>query len=346
MKAQDLLLAFASVVILAPPSAGQAPVELKLTETVKVPNQTSDGFLEPLKCDSNSNIFFRIMQDPLENSQEYPVVRVSADCKSTLVFGPPKLEDKRLGIVDFDPTPDGGLVLLTSDYEGANYIEIYDDHAQFHSRWLLPPEFVDAMQLAASPSGKVFVSGLISSAALGGDDATRPFAGIFDQRGKLEREVLLTDDIQASESGDPTEAGKVRSAVGFSSARSLDNGNFILARLQSRGTIYVVSPIGFELHRFSPPLPAEDSFLSGVQIGGNTIAAMYLKKKTGSDQNELSDAFVSLLDSGTGDVQGRFHHSSWEIGAAFACYDKGVFTFLTTSPKSEVQIVQAEGASK
>ena len=346
MKAHKLALVFAPVFFVAVVGAGQTLLELKPTGTVTVPGRTANAFIEPIKCDPSSNVYVQVAQESDPPGQT-PVTRLSPDGKATVFPVPTNPEAEKLGIIDFAPMPDGGIMLLTTDYKGKNYLETYDDHAQFQSRSPLPAE-IDPRQIAVSSKGKVLVGGLYSTPVPGGPGTSRPFAGIFEARGRLEREVVLTEGTQVGEAESPRDSesrtaqgiGENQQAMTFSSAQGSANGNFILARLGSRGPIYIISPAAVELNRVSPPIP-DGILLSSVKVDGNMIAAMYIKKKAGSTQNEISDVFISLLDSQTGDEQARFHHSSWQLGAAFACYKAGVFTFLSSGPNDELQIVRA-----
>lgn len=325
--------------------SAQSLLELKPVETVRVPNQTASGIFEPIKCDSNSNIYAQLLHESDPPGQT-PVTKLSPDGKPS-VFPLPRLDDKKLGILDFAPGGDGGVMLLTTDYDAHYYVESYDEHGRFDSRFTLPDE-VDPMQIAVSPRGKVLVCGLWLSAAPGGSEKiSRPYAAVFGSAGRLEREVVLTQETQVSESKATSagpESGRAESdgrrTISFSSAQFSASEGFVLARLGSEGSIYTITPDGLETKRLhlSPP---PESRLTNVKVDRNTIAALFVWKEEGSTQNEISDVFVSLIDSQTGDEQQRFHHSSWQLGAALACYKEGVFTFLRTGDNDELQIVRA-----
>lgn len=351
MNGRKLVLVFAPALFIAAFGRAQDTQELKLTETVSVVNHKAGGALEPVKCDSHSNIYAQLYSGsglPWNS----PIVKLSPDGKAT-DFPSPQREGKTLEVVGFDPTEHGGVVMLTRDSGSPynSYVETYDDRGEFGSRFTLPAE-LHPMQIAAADGGKVLVSGFYASP--GSPEVTpgtpgRPFAGLFGPSGALEREVLLT--------GDDEEGGDKKSATADSGARpgakpapillsgttvqSSADGNFILSHISSGGPIYVVSPAGFALRSFDPPtIPGAQ--LSSVRVTANGLAALYIKKKAGSTQNEVSDVFISLLDSQSGEEQVRYHHSSCELGLSLACYDKDVFTFLTTGEDGGLEIVRAK----
>jgi hypothetical protein len=274
-------------------------------------------------------------------------MKVSSEGKVT-VFPLPQLEGKALELLAFDPTAGGGVVMLTVGSDGHHYIETYNDRAEFDSRFALPAE-LRPMQIAASSDGKVLVSGLYPIVGTEGEKTTRPFAGIFGRSGRLEREIEMTDDPLRNEDGTLREKGLATTPHGkpdpnnlsATSVQSLPDGNFIFSRLSSGGPIYVVSPAGFVLNQFDPPaIPG--ARLSSVTAGEDALAALYIKMKVGGKAGEISDVYISLLNAQTGEERARFHHSSWELGSSLACYDKGVFTFLTTDDDGELELARAK----
>ena len=325
--------------------SAQSVVEMKPVDTLKVPNYTADGILEPVKCDSESNIYVQAFQRT-EAGGRTPITKLSPDGKAT-VFPLPKVGDKELGILDFAPGADGGAVLLTTDHDAYYYVESYGEDGHFQSRFTLPSE-LEPMQIAVSPRGKVLICGLWWTGAAGSAERTsKSYAAVFGSAGRVEREIDLTRDTQGNTaSGAPAEGGSRRAesdrrrTMSFSSAQFSATEGFVLARLGSSGSIDTVSPDGFEtneLHLSSPP----ESQLTDVQVDGNTIAALFVKKRKDSTQNEISDVFISLIDSQSGDERQRFHHSSWELGAALACYRHEVFTFLRAGENNELLLVRA-----
>ncbi|MFZ0961637.1 MAG: hypothetical protein WAO35_12090 [Terriglobia bacterium] len=334
------------LLLVAAVALGQSVLELSPTETVKVPNTTAYAIFEPIKCDSGSNIYAQLLHqsDPAGGTR---VTRISPDGKPT-VFPPPRLEDKQLGILDFAPKGDGGVLLLTTGFDGHYYVESYGEDGRFASRFSLPNE-VDPMQIAVSSTGKVLVSGLWLEGGHGADKSGgKPYAAIFGSDGREEREVNLIEPENIDEEGKEGSTKPVperaknasRRPDRFSSVQFASNDRFVLPRLGSDPSIYVVSPDGFETNSFHIATPPE-SQLHSVKVDGDLIAAFFVKKKKDSTQNEISDVFISVINSQTGDEQERFHHSSPQLGASLACYRNGVFTFLTTGDNGELQIVRA-----
>jgi len=247
------------------------------------------------------------------------------------------------------PAGGGGLALLTvyGDQNGTRYyVEKYGEDGSFKSRFRLPDEF-EPMRLALSPDGTALISGMRLGAPAEGEEKVRPFLGLFDRAGELVRDVTFGGDT-ASAGGGPSTANAApggvkqgtREALELSSVQFSSDGSFVLARLQGLGPIYTVSPDGFALKTIHPSAPT-DSHLSSVVVNGSTIAAEFVRMKSGSTQHEISDVFISLINSQTGEQQALYHHSSWKIGASLACYKGDTFTFLAGDQNGQLQIVRA-----
>jgi hypothetical protein len=131
-----------------------------------------------------------------------------------------------------------------------------------------------------------------------------------------------------------------RKSLEFSSVQFSSDGSFVLARLQALGPIYIISPDGFALKTIHPSVPS-GSHLDSVVVNGSTIAAEFMRMKAASTQHDISDVFISLIDSQTGEEQALYHHASWKIGASFACYEKNTFWFLAGDENDRLQIVRA-----
>lgn len=336
MRTRTAPLAIAFAVVLAPPTPAQSPSELREAGAVTVANLTANTFMDPIKCDSHSNIYFQVSEGR-GDFRNFPVMKIWPDGKSAL-FPAATPEKRKLGIIDFAPTRDG-VALLTTDDQGNNYLDFLDAGGGLQLKARLPAD-LEPLQMAVSPSGKVLVSGFLSETGLGGTRASRTFTGIFDRTGQLEQEVSLSDDVQPGESGTPPDEVHFRQLLEMSSAQASENGNFILARLAFGGPIHVISPDGIDLDSgFRPAIP-NGAYLSSAQSDGNAIAAMSVKKKAGTTINEISDVFISLWDPQTRKKLEEVHHFSTVFGAAFACYKGGVFTFLGSGPNSQVRLVQ------
>jgi hypothetical protein len=338
MRMQPLFLIVILPVLLAPFSIGQTPNELKEVITVTVPNLTADAFMEPIKCDSTSNIYYQVLQDS-ENILNNPVVRITPEGKA-LFFPVPFMGNQKLGIVNFAPIAGGGVAMLTTDYAKDHYLVIYDGYGELQSKSSLLAN-LDPMQIAVSPSGRVLLSGFKLASSSSQSEESKAFTGLFDSTGKLQQEVYTPNDILPLALGKGHEDTEYWHTISQSTAESSNNGNFILARLRSGGPIHVISPSGETLVNGFRPVMPDGTYLSSIKSDGNTLAFEFIKKKAGSDQNEISDVFFSLWDYQTGLNLGEYHHSSIHLGSAFACYKAGVFSFLSTGPQDEVQIVSA-----
>ena len=350
MDKSKLLLAFASLFLSASFAHAHNALELTPTDTIKVANHKTNGILEPVKCDSRSNIYAQLFSgagQPLDA----PIVKISSDGTPT-DFPLPRREGKALEIRGFAPGVHEGVVMLTMEPDPPYpfYVESYSDHGELESRVTLPAEF-HPMQIAAATGGRFLISGFYSDTRATGVTPGRPgkpFAGIFAPDGALGRDVLLAEDDQTTEEKESANAAGAKQAhkraplvVSSTTVESSPDGNFILSRIADGGPIYVISAACFALESFEPPtIPGTQ--LNTVKAAEGHLVALYIKKKAGSTQNEVSDVFISLLDPQTGDEQLRYHGSPLELGLSLACYDKGVFSFLSSGDDGGLQVVKAK----
>ncbi len=342
MKGARHLLALAAISLLAAPTRGQIPQELHESSAVAVlPKQVVYAFPEPMKCISSGNIYYRVYKEGVDDIALFPVMRISPEGKS-YVFPIPSPEGRQRGILDFAPTG-GGVALLTTDYGEGHYLDFLSETGELTSESHLPREF-EPMQMSVSDSTsrEILISGLWSKNDAGATQAA-PFVGIFDSKGALKREVSPPSDIEPGSSATPSEKGEFLRAVEGSIAQVSGDGNFVLARPTGEGQIFVISPGGQLLNEFRPSLP-EGASPTTVTVDGNTVVIVSAKKISGSTQNQISDVFISLWDGETGKQLASYHHSSPRFGAGLACYQRGVFTFLSAAPDTgEFQLVRAVG---
>jgi len=344
------ILVLAFMFLSASLARAQNTLELTPTDTVKVANHKTSGILAPVKCDALSNIYARPFSGAGQ-PWDAPIVKISADGKTT-DFPMPRREGKALEIMGFAPGVHEGVVMLTMDHGSPYryYVETYNDQGEFDSRVTLPAEF-HPLQIAAATDGRFLISGFYSDPHAQGVTPGRPgkpFAGIFGPDGRLERDVLLAEDGQATEGKESANASAAKQVhkrsplvVTASSVDSSPDENFILSRTTDGGPIYVISAAGFVLESFDPPsIPG--ARLDSVNAVEGYLAAVYMRKKAGTTQNEVSDLFISLLNPQTGEEQLRYHGSPSQLGLSAACYDKGVFSFLTIGDDGALQIVKAK----
>lgn len=347
MHVRNGLILLCSTLLLGAICQAQTMFELKPVKVVKVPNLSSNSILLPIKCDSDANIYAQI-DEPGDENGRTPVRKLSPDGTVT-AFALPAIDDKKGQILDFSPSGDGGLGLLTiyGDQNGTHYyVEKYGKDGRFKSRFKLPDEF-EPMRIALSPDRTALISGMRLGAPVEGEARARPFLGLFDAAGELERDVTFGGDTEPAGADRVTAqavpggvAVGTRKSLEFSSVQFSSDGSFVLARLQSLGPIYTISPDGFALKTIHPSVPS-GSHLDSVVVNGSTIAAEFTRMKEGSAQHEISDVFISLINSQTGEQQSLYHHSSWKIGASFACFKNDTFTFLAMGENGQLQIVRA-----
>lgn len=347
MRVRNGLILLCCTLLAGAACQAQTTLELKPVKVVKVPNLSSNSISLPIKCDSDTNIYAQI-DEPGDENGRTPVRKLSPDGKVT-TFALPAIDSKKGQILDFAPSGDGGLALLTvyGDQNGTRYyVEKYGKDGQFKSRFRLPDEF-EPMRIALSPDRTALVSGMRLGAPTEGEEKAGPFLGLFDAAGELVRDVTFGGDTAPAD-GRPSTANVApggveqgtRKSFEFSSVQFSSDGSFVLSRLQSLGPIYIISPDGFAMKTIHPSVPS-GSHLSSVAVNGNTIAAEFVRMKLGNTQHAISDVFISLINSQTGEQQALYHHSSWKIGASLACYKDDTFWFLAGDENGQLQIVRA-----
>lgn len=341
MKKHLILLTVVLVSFSASLLAG-GPKDLEITQTVPVTGMKATGVVQPIQCDAQSDVYAEVIQGMAPDSGT-PILRISPDGGSR-VFRAAPIAGQAAEIVSFSPEEDGGVALLAATLDRTKYqVQIIGATNTLESHWLLPAG-IEPMQIAASPSGQLLIAGI--SEAQGGS----AFTGIYDASGQLEREISLPNDISnlgvednLRPAGVPAEATAAyksyRHALELSSASTLNNGAFMLTRITSGGPVYTLaqsatSPSG----ELQPNMP-DGSALSSATQNENQIVLTSIKKKAGG--NEISDVYITVWDPATSDEIAEFHSSNPALGAALACYQRGVFTFLNMGADSQLEMVRA-----
>jgi hypothetical protein len=338
------ILLLASSIFAASSTWGQTALELREVAVIPVvPNQTTRSFLEPIKCSSDSTIYFQITRNE-KNPFLNPVARVSPDGKAFIFPLPQSIRSgEAQEIADFAPKPGGGVAILLTGASGKeHYISMFDALGRETSNISLPQD-IKPLQIAVAPPGKILLSGWVAGPTASGQPP-EAFAGLYDERGQPVVRIPLNNDIEPAPLDAP-EFSYYRAAIALSSAQASDKDLFLLTRLQTTdGPVHIISAENPRLANTFRALVQDGTVVSSAKADGNTVAVMSIRKKPASTQNEIADVYISLWDAATGTKLGEFHHSSPHLGSAFACYKAGTFTFLTTGANSEMQLVKAVGS--
>jgi len=227
-----------------------APRRLVKTSTVQSSSVPSESMLLPIKCDKDGRLYLQFMGDPLAPAEDTKsVTRVShkAEVDAQFSLASADLGDEYAGR-DFAIDNDGQVAMLAETPAGYTVVR-FDKDGKFKSKFNLENRF-KAFHLALFKSGDLLIAGTEAPTENSPNLGAIPFTAIFDESGKLLKEVSFDDDKQSAKSaaeGDsryvPSGNHNTNRAVTLGEALSGDDGNVYVMRWTSPAIVYVVSPV-------------------------------------------------------------------------------------------------------
>jgi len=223
---------------------------------------------------------------------------------------------------------------------------LYNSEGRYDSTVKLQTLFHPA-QFAVFSSGEILASGIKISPDR--KLTSQPFVAIFDQQGRIIKELTLMDDIQGqndtaepatetsgrlSQARNPdaakaegkltTDAFKAAMTLGVAVAAS--DGNIYLMRATRQPVIYVVARDGTLVRRLAIAAPSENAEPASVlQVAGGKVIVEFIEREASG--NFRRDVIV-VANAETGEPMARYIAPP-EVGGALACYTPDGFTFLT-----------------
>jgi hypothetical protein len=321
-------------------------LSLAVKETIVVNDQRRAPIMEPVRCDSDGNVYFRAYQPPRLLAS--PVVKVSSDGKTVTHFSLASAPGftKDAPFATFTISPKGEVFILafrdkqTLDLVAFRNTGEFDYDARLESRFL-PAQF------AVFPTGELLVTGT-EIPPQEGQEPERAFTALFDRNGKFLTKVSLPDDISLKApamsrqpAGSTQQAGsslatRARTAtttqeddrarpISLGRTEVGDDGNIYVVRAAAKPLVYVLSPDGEVVRRLelTPPSPKDKPWT--FKVGGGMIAAEWTRASAGVDRDASG---ISLYDEMTGERQTDYALPA-EWGGALACYSANGFTFVT-----------------
>jgi hypothetical protein len=301
---------------------------LRMVDVVVVESELGGIFLDPLRCDSEGNVYMRgydarqRMKMPIRKFDPQKGVRLASFSLDSV----PELEFE--SGEQFFVSADGDLHWLTAT-ETDRYILSFGKDGAFKSKTKLDfgKPFM-AYQLAAFSSGEFLISGLKVQDSGPGDEK-RPFTGVFDKQGKLVRSVTLQDDAAIHEAalrGDSNftselHPGQSNRAVSMGVAVGSADGNVYLMRRTSPALVYAVSAAGTVVRRISVD-PGDPVLLPVAmhEVAGR-LAIMFWDRHT-------KESVFKIVETHTGNVVASYGGTNL---MGFTCYSPPRrFTFLAT----------------
>jgi hypothetical protein len=325
------------------PAVRQGDPHLVRVETITAPAEVATGFLSPLKCDSDGNLYFR--KDHID-----AVHKLNTKGEQVALFEAGASTDKKIdGVASFAVTGDGSLYQLVNPHEFDRYVFVYKSDGTFKSSVKLNPGFVwFPHALAVFPSGQLLIAG--SEYDRDRVAAMWPFTGIFGQDGDLLKEIKLEDDgtlHNMAASGDARvslpQYPRVNRAVDLSQVEMAADGNAYLMRWTNPAIIYAISPGGEVVRRLKVD-PGDSGYQpSKIHVFQSRIAVLFSNPHTFDKIIKIVDLEGHGLatyreDKANGKPQGDM------LGNAFACYTENPtrFVFLGTNDDYRLQLWIAE----
>jgi hypothetical protein len=309
-----------------------ARLTLRVRGRVLVTTENETPFEEPVKCDSDGNIYVLPYASP--SPMAGPVLKISREGKRTATFSITSVpEFEKSTIHDFAIGPRGEVYIISLNAKGKQ-IASFESNGQFHDTIKLDGAFLPE-QLSVSSSGTFLVGGYKQQ----DNRATgSPFTGIFDRSGRLVKELELPGDLKPGKDTEKRQKGApLDPVISMSNVVAADDGNFYLMRASAPPIVYVIAPDGSVAHRFKIDPPG-DGFAAGVmKAGGGKIVVEFYKAAKGQTPAEQ---LYSVQDATTGD---RFAYyvlpPEMLHGGAFACYTPNGFTFIDANASRQLEFV-------
>jgi hypothetical protein len=309
-----------------------ARLTLRVRDRVPVTTENEMPFQEPVKCDADGSIYAHPYAAPSPMSA--PVVKISPEGKRTATFSITSVpEFEKSTIYDFAVGPRGEVYILSINAKGKQILS-FESNGQYHDTIKLDGTFLPE-QLSVSSSATFLVGGYKQK----DNRATgSPFTGIFDQSGRLVKELELPGDLKPGEDTEERQKGApLDPAISMSNVVAGDDGNFYLMRASAPPIVYVIAPDGSVAHRFKINPPG-DGFAAGVmKAGGGKIVVEFYKAAKGQTPAEQ---LYSVEDATTGE---RFAYyglpPEMPHGGALACYTPNGFTFIDANASRQLEFV-------
>lgn len=312
---------------------------------VVVSSEIASSFLGPFVCDSAGSLYLRS-----ESAGVTAIRKLNAKGERVALYEPASNPDVKVGNTGyFSVTPDGELyALVFAANELTRYVLVFKFDGSYKAKIKLETGFAWVPSaMAVFPNGNMLVTG--QEYDRDPRKPKLPFTGIFRADGKLLKELNLEDDgaiqdmamAQDSRVMSPTVPTSNR-AVSWSQIEAAKDGNLYLMRWFSPAIIYVISPGGNVVRRFTVDAGNLDFKPASMHISGKRIALLFyqpqsmekIMKVVDLEGNELATYDELRVDG---------KPKLGMLGGAFACYTQQPerFTFLVTDDNHKIELKHA-----
>lgn len=296
---------------------------LMIKNTVQVPSQSRRPVMEPVRCDSEGNVYVRGYQFPRPKAA--PVLKFSADGKNVVTFSLDSAPGFAKG-TPFDAFavgPRGEVFVLTFKNKDELDLVSFRKDGEYDSAAKVELLFIPA-QVVVFPSGEFLASGVGVPNKEGGP-VGEPLTAMFDRNGRLITKVARGAGTTSEQQQSKAQPGQLPPQVSLAKAEVGDDGNVYLMGSAVRPTVLVISPAGKVVRRLElrPPSPAAKPW--AMKVGGGKIIIEFTE--TDNHGQQATTGF-SAYDAEDGNLSAEYV-SPPELGGALACYSPNGFTFLS-----------------
>ena len=341
-----LLALLASVSIVAWAGEVQKALELNVTESVEVANQSAAAMVGLFECDSGSNVFF---MPPGGNGLPDTVVRISSDGSKKTPFRLGAVpEFQKSAILAYAVGLDDHIYILTAKPDGDSFVVGFDKEGQLGSVTKLEvPKGAFLRRIAVSSEGSYFVGG---SQQEGENLVRKPLDALFNAHGQMIATVnlmkrqtaapnLKASDMPRLSPDQMAKAQSLQARVDLSIVRTGADGNFYFSAFDPRGPVLVVSPSGEVERQFDLIPPKEAGFeLLDLKLSNGRLAVAYQGEPP---PGGTAPVRIDVYDIQTGAKLVSYYHENWRIGVAWACYTPDKFTFISADEQGKMRLVTA-----
>lgn len=341
-------------------------VQLAGGEKVPVANLFASGFVGSIKCDDRGSIYVRPLTGSTTTMRE-PVLAIASDGKTAKQFDlavVPELQGSKGALIrDFALGAHHKIVELI-EMQGAKgetslAIASFDDDGKYSSFVAVVSESLTRFsprQIASFGSGQYLISGVIYKQPLTEQSpkaGTTPpaakaglsmvaFTGIFDQNGKLYKELELPGETRKIETPPDADYGNPMSiphaAIDLGQALSGEDGNVYLLRNSNPPIVYVVAPSGDIIRHFKVLPPSEGAEGGAMHLASGRLAFDFYERKSKTEPQMRWT--VTIVDALTGESLWAYEQAPNMYGIP-ACYSGRDLTLLTMTEDRHMAIMKA-----
>lgn len=332
------VVSFATIALLIAVGVASAEggFQLHLFDRV-ITREVATSIMVPVKCDLEGNTIVRVHREEIGGGS--PILRIDPNGSVLASFTLDSTEFAEAQLLDFTPGSNGEIYVLVEVKPQEAHILEFDSRGKYVSHHQLESPLF-ARQIAVLSSGDFIVAGITNEEdAKPGKRAPKPFLGIFNNRGQLQKVLELKQDVQVRTSKSGSAARSYKDALAASSLQASDDGNAYLMRRSARGPIYQISPGGIVSRRtqLDPPPGAQ---LSNIRVSRNKLIAEFIKNKPNSYQ--IDSVLLQVIDLTNGQ-KADYWHSDPKIGSLLGCSSAGgMFSFISNDEEHYLTLVNAK----